>query len=141
MWFTPSSTHLERAYDRFTPPKTTAMSRASMMVFTPIVSATFGMSSIVASSPNFSIRVTSVSYASVFGRVTDCSDDPGSLCPISPSLPVPRNMRSMPPAAKMRFSYLWVVGGGGGGRKRERGSETVAEITDRHGDKAETRQV
>jgi hypothetical protein len=49
-----------------------------------------------------SLRVFS---ASVLTRVLDASEDVGSLKPMWPFEPMPRIWMSMPPRARMRFSY------------------------------------
>ena len=49
-----------------------------------------------------SMRVRSVS---VLTRVPEASDDPGSLKPTCPSVPMPRICTSMPPAASIAASY------------------------------------
>jgi len=55
---------------------------------------------------------TRVCSASVLTRVPEASDEPGSLKPTWPSVPMPRICTSMPPAASMAASYsgpAWAI--------------------------------
>ena len=72
--------------------------RASRIVPTPCVSTWCGTSSTEPKKRALSARVWVVS---VLSRVRDASDDPGSLKPMCPSLPIPSSWRSTPPASRI----------------------------------------
>ncbi len=84
------------------PVATRAISRASRMVATPMVTASIGTLSSPKKSAAASRRVT---VSSAISRVRLCTPEPGSLKPMCPVLPIPRIWKSMPPASTMACSY------------------------------------
>jgi hypothetical protein len=79
-----------------------AISRASMIVATPIVTASFGTNSSPKKSAAASRRVTT---SRCTRRVLLSTPEPGSLNPMCPVLPTPRIWKSIPPAILILPSY------------------------------------
>ena len=81
----------------------TAISRASRIVATPIVTASRGTLSSPKKSAAASFRVT---VSSVTSRVRVAGPEPGSLKPMWPVRPMPRSCKSSPPTSAIICSYF-----------------------------------